>query len=909
MAHSTYHRGFGGGSRIGGSARAAGTLEATGLSSPRCRGLPGNVRNVLDKFFVGLCKKSMVHYSSCKHEQAVTIDVNAWTDAGHAVNHLYDMLYMMGRDDIPVGVGGDGGISGHGTIHPNVGGYLPLIDQGMTTFGPCRYRQAIPLEGGGRLDIDTNSGIRKGFLPQGNRRYIPLHQSTAQQVLIETISAGPTTVMLIGSHTNFAIFLMTHPHLKKNVEHIYIMGGGVRSENPTGCCPKNSTTSCTPQQCGDHGNLFTSYRTNPNAEFNMFADPFAAYQVFHSGIAITLVPLDATNTIPVNEEFFYAFQQQQSTYEAQYCFDSLKMARDTWFNDEFYTSYFMWDSFTSGVALSSMRNDNNCQSENDFAELKYMNITVITSNKPYGIHDGSNPLFDDHVIPKFGLQKGGVHSGHVQTGITDSFCLAKESKKGRCEDGYTKEESGPEAVRVCVATKAKVNVDKSSLLDREFFKSFLETLNLPENTGLFNITAQFPFYREVLYSPDFTNKSRGKPVIFDMDMSPGDFISLIYLLKVPTELIDLKGILVSGNGWANVASIDIVYDILHMMGRDDIPVGRGSTSALGTESLGCKYVSAIPQGSGGLLDSDTLYGLARSLPRSPRRYTAENSVKYGAPRDTDHPELRQPLAFEVWQFVKHQLDPNEKITILTNGPLTNLANIVLSDRNASSVIKSVYVVGGHIRDDSNTKGNVFSVPSNTYAEFNIFLDPLAAKTVLDSTLDITLIPLRAQRKAASFHALLEALKHAETPESRFVHHLLTLLHDLQQKHQLYHHMDMFLGELLGAVSLVEGSNIKQSLQRKPISIVANSTTSIDGQTVVDNQSANLVKVLLDFNSEEYYKRVANSLGDKERSAVISGFAEQRAIWSNPPENGGVPSLCYCILLVNTTKGFFRLYPK
>lgn len=63
--------------------------------------------------------------------------------------------------------------------------------------------------------------------------------------------------------------------------------------------------------------------------------------MFHSGIAITLVPLDATNTIPVNEEFFYAFQQQQSTYEAQYCFDSLKMARDTWFNDEFYTVSYM----------------------------------------------------------------------------------------------------------------------------------------------------------------------------------------------------------------------------------------------------------------------------------------------------------------------------------------------------------------------------------------------------------------------------------------------------------------------------------------------------------------------------------------------------------------------------------------
>jgi hypothetical protein len=45
------------------------------------------------------------------------------------VNHLYDMLYMMGRDDVLVGVGGDGGISYSGTIYPNVGGFLPLIDQ------------------------------------------------------------------------------------------------------------------------------------------------------------------------------------------------------------------------------------------------------------------------------------------------------------------------------------------------------------------------------------------------------------------------------------------------------------------------------------------------------------------------------------------------------------------------------------------------------------------------------------------------------------------------------------------------------------------------------------------------------------------------------------------------------------
>lgn len=62
------------------------------------------------------------------------------------------------------------------------------------------------------------------------------------------------------------------------------------------------------------------------------------------------------------------------------------------------------------------------------------------------------------------------------------------------------------------------------------------------------------------------------------------------------------------------------------MGRDDIPVGLGYLLALNqsdptSPSVGdCLYAKAIPQGCGGFLDSDTLYGLARDLPRSARRY-------------------------------------------------------------------------------------------------------------------------------------------------------------------------------------------------------------------------------------------------------------------------------------------------
>lgn len=819
--------------------------------------------------------------------EAVTISANSWTSAGHAVNQIYDLLYMMGRDDIAVGIGGEGGILPNGTILPNVGGYLPIIEQGMTTIGSCRYRQAIPVGLGGRLDIDSNYGIRKAFLPQGKRKYTPLEQPTAQQVLIEKVSAGPTTLFMMGAHTNVAIFLMNNPHLKKNVEHIYIMGGGVRSSNPTGCCPKNASSTCVPRQCGDHGNMFTDYNTNPYAEFNIFGDPFAAYQVIHSGIPVTLVPLDASNTIPITEQFFDAFEKSQDTHEAQYCFKSLKISRDTWFDNEFYSSYFMWDSFMTGVAISIMSKPNNHKGDNEFAEMEYMNITVITSNKPYGISDGSNPLFNGLKVPKFNLEKGGVHSGHIQQGLRDPLCFV-ENGKGKCQDGYTKEVGGPDSVRVLVATKAKPNRDVGSSLDREYFIRFLDVLKQPRQAGRYNFTTQFPYYKEVTYKPNFQNKKLGKPVVFDMDMSAGDFLALFYLLKVPVQVIDLKAIIVSPTGWANAATIDIIYDILHMMGRDDIPVGLGDVFAMNQRDPifgavgGCKYVKTIPHGNGGYIDSDTLYGLARYLPRSPRRYTGENSVKFGAPRDTDHPELRQPLAMEVWESVLQTMKPGSNITVLTNGPLTNLANVV-SVKNISSRIQEVFVVGGHISSNAEDKGNVFSVPSNQYAEFNMFLDPLAAKTVLESEVKITLIPLSTQRQVSSFATIIGRLEGTrKTPEVVFTKSLLSSLNRLKQTNNRYYHMDTFLGEILGAVVLADrSSSLNPKFEVKPVKVLASGIESTDGKIAVDEKHGKLVRILSNVEEKAYYNMYANKLGDLYQSAKVGSFEEQTRNWSHP----------------------------
>ncbi|OIS98746.1 hypothetical protein A4A49_27849 [Nicotiana attenuata] len=317
--------------------------------------------------------------------------------------------------------------------------------------------------------------------------------------------------------------------------------------------------------------------------------------------------------------------------------------------------------------------------------------------------------------------------------------------------------------------------------------------------------------------------------------------------------VEPNAILVSQTGWANAATIDSVYDLLHMMGRDDIPVGLGDVFAMNQSdpvfsAVGnCRYNKVIPQGSGGYLDSDTLYGLARSLPRSPRRYTAENSAKFGAPRDTDHPELRQPLASEVLESVVKSLDPGSKISILTNGPLTNIAKIVLEGKNTSkaiqasgsSIIADILIVGGHINHDNTEKGNVINVPSNKFAELNMFLDPLAAKTVLSSEHNIILIPLGIQRK------------------------------------------DMFVGEILGAVVAGDLSALKSTFEVKKLKVSATGVESEDGEIIIDKEHGKAVKVLENVDPSAYYNVLAKRLGDEKQFAVIGSFNEQRRIWSIP----------------------------
>lgn len=104
------------------------------------------------------------------------------------------------------------------------------------------------------------------------------------------------------------------------------------------------------------------------------------------------------------------------------------------------------------------------------------------------------------------------------------------------------------------------------------------------------------------------------------------------------------------------------------------------------------------------------------------------------------------------------------------------------------MVQDLLIVGGHIHNNRE-KGNVFNVPSNEYAELNMFLDPLAAKVVFDSELNITLIPLDVQRKVSTFPKILQKLYLTrKTPEVLFAWRLLSRLKLLKTTRSTYKHV-------------------------------------------------------------------------------------------------------------------------
>jgi len=121
--------------------------------------------------------------------------------------------------------------------------------------------------------VHGESGVGNSKLPEPKNKPIAQH---AVDFLIEKALAEPGEISIfpIAPLTNIAMAIRKEPRFARSVRELVIMGGAI--------------------QAG--GNM------SPLAEFNIFVDPHAAHIVFHSGIPITLIPLDVTQKCILKQE-------------------------------------------------------------------------------------------------------------------------------------------------------------------------------------------------------------------------------------------------------------------------------------------------------------------------------------------------------------------------------------------------------------------------------------------------------------------------------------------------------------------------------------------------------------------------------------------------------------------------------
>ncbi len=144
---------------------------------------------------------------------------------------------------------------------------LSVLELAKASHIPVYQGCDLPLVQPSLLAPETHGeqGIGYAKLPA------PLGQPKGQKgsdYLVEKImsSPGEITLVAIGPLTNIALAIRQEPRIVENVKEVFIMGGAIRHE----------------------GN------TTPLSEFNTYVDPHAAHIVFHSGMPITLTPLDVT---------------------------------------------------------------------------------------------------------------------------------------------------------------------------------------------------------------------------------------------------------------------------------------------------------------------------------------------------------------------------------------------------------------------------------------------------------------------------------------------------------------------------------------------------------------------------------------------------------------------------------------
>lgn len=218
-----------------------------------------------------------------------------------------------------------------------------------------------------------------------------------------------------------------------------------------------------------------------------------------------------------------------------------------------------------------------------------------------------------------------------------------------------------------------------------------------------------------------STSGRTSRVIIDTDPGVDDALALLLAMRSPE--LQIEGITpVAGNVPLEL-TLPNALRMVEIAGRTDIPVAAGARDPLVRRLVTATYA----HGENGL-----------------------GGAVFPEPKT-------KPLSQTAAEFIRETIRkyPGE-VTLITIGPLTNIATAFTSDQELARMARGLVMMGGSL-----SGGNI--TPA---AEFNIYVDPEAARIVFQSGIPITMVGLDVTRKTTLTDKHVATLEAAQNPVSQ-----------------------------------------------------------------------------------------------------------------------------------------------
>ncbi|HEY4431133.1 Pyrimidine-specific ribonucleoside hydrolase RihA [compost metagenome] len=311
------------------------------------------------------------------------------------------------------------------------------------------------------------------------------------------------------------------------------------------------------------------------------------------------------------------------------------------------------------------------------------------------------------------------------------------------------------------------------------------------------------------------------PIIIDCDPGHDDAIAILLALANP-EKLDLRGITTVGGNQILDKITENALKVISFVNAD-IPVAKGAAGPL----FGKLVTGEEAHGESGM-DGPL-------LPPSKFRPVEQGAVEF------------------MLDIIRSS---EEKITLVPMAPLTNIALLITAYPEIKERIEKISLMGGGI-----SYGNVTST-----AEFNIYVDPEAARIVFESGIPITMSGLDVTDKAAIFEDEILALKE-RGPVSTMVGELLDF-------YSIYGKKMGYVGSALHDPCAVAWLLHPELFESEHLYVTVETEGKLTrGMTVADKRKkmdrpAN-VEVLVGVDREAFMKLIFDSLAKLDQELLLA----------------------------------------